>query len=126
MGGEYLASGIIPQGLFGYTWIPAYNAFYEDADGTNQRLWDTDRVAFTPDVEDGDWWAMMEGSFHVPTTIDVQSSAEQTMNNLKMVYGQFGYSLVVHDPVCVNQYYGDTFIPLLKNPNVLYSADVAF
>lgn len=121
---KYLESshGEIPDGLFGLTWIPVYEMFYEDSAGTNQDLWSGDSIVFTPDVTE-EWWGMMEGSYEVPRSIDIASSAEAAFRNLDTVYGMFGYSVPVHDPVTITAYSGDTFCPLLTNPNVVYSAD---
>lgn len=123
---QFLETAEIPDGLFGFTWIPAYEAFYEDDSGTNQDLWGADTIVFTPNVEESgaDWWEVLEGSFEVPTTVNVMSDAEQAMRSLSTVYGQFGYGVVTHNPPTVVGYYGDTFIPCLKNPDVIFQSDV--
>lgn len=125
MNAAYLdsAHGEIPNGLFGFTWIPVYEAFFEDSAGTNQDLWDADAVTFLPSVSD-DWYSMMQGSFEVPTTINILNDAEAAMRSTETVYGQFGYGCVTHNPVTVNGYFGDTFLPLIKNPDAVFQADV--
>jgi hypothetical protein len=123
MQAKWLDSAEIPDGLFGFTWVPAYEAFYEDADGTNQDLWNGDSVVFTPEVSD-DWWEFLEGSFEVPTTVNVMTDAEAAMRSLATQHGMFGYGVVTHNPPTVCGYYGDTFIPALKVPDAIFQADV--
>lgn len=120
-----LSAGEIPDGLFNFNWIPAYEAFYEDANGTNQDLWDADQVTFTPEVNEN-WWDVAEGSYEVPTTINIQGDGLAAMRSTKTVHGMGGYGLVIHNPVTVESYYFDTFFPLLKNPDAIFQADVAF
>ena len=119
---DFLSSGEIGE-LFGLTWVPVYEAFYEDSAGTNQDLWAADAVTFTPEVSD-DWWDVIEGSFEVPTSINVMSDGEAAMRSLKTVHGMGGYGVVGHNPPSVTGYYFDTFIPCLKTPDVVYQADV--
>ena len=122
---KYLESehGEIPDGLFGLTWIPVYNSFFEDSTGTNQEIVGVDKVIFTPDVS-SDWWEVMQGSYLVPTSINITTDAGAAMNSLKQVYGMFGYGLAGHNPVTVNTFYGDTFLPVIRNPDVVFQADV--
>lgn len=119
--------GEIPDGLFGYTWVPVYESFFEDSAGTNQDLWDADAVTFTPDPEQPagmEWWRMMEGSFEVPTTINVMTDAEAAVRSTKTIYGMGGYSLLTPNPVRVAAFTFDTFLPILANPDVIFQADV--
>jgi len=109
--------------LFGLTWVPVYEAFFEDADGTNQDLWSADGVTFTPEVSEA-WWDVIEGSYEVPTTVNVMNDAEAAMRSMSTVYGQFGFGTVGYNPPAVTGFYGDTFIPALKNPDAVYLADV--
>ena len=123
MRNAWLENAEIPDGLFGFTWVPVYEAFYEDSSGTNQDLWAGDAIVFTPEVND-QWWDVMEGSTPVPTTINVVSDADAAMRSFKDAYGMYGYGYVELKPVSVTGVYGDCFVPCLKNPDVIYSADV--
>lgn len=127
MNNQFLTSGTvpgeIPDGMLGFKWIPAYEAFYEDSAGTNQDLWDPDAVVFTPEPSE-DWWDVLEGSFEVPTSLNIQSDAEVAMRSTSTVYGMGGYGLVNHNPASVSGFTFDTFIPALKNPDVVFSSDV--
>jgi hypothetical protein len=124
-------AGQIPQGLFGFKWIPAYTAFFEsdDGTGTKNKIWPTDQITFTPDASGGtdpdDWWETLEGSFLIPTTVDIVSSF-QGLDQFKTVYGSFGYAQMSHDPPGAVNFAGDTFLPVLRNPDAIYQAIVVF
>lgn len=123
---EGLEAGEMPQGLFGFQWIPAYEAFFEDQNGVNQDIWDNpDLCVFTPNVNT-DWWDVLEGSFSVPTTINIVSDGMAAARSLKIVHGMGGYGCVIHDPPQVQGRYFDTFLPVLKNPDVVFQPIVAF
>ena len=119
---KWLETAEIPDGLFGLTWVPVYEAFYEDSAGTNQDLWAADAVTFTPEVSE-DWWDVIEGSHPVPTSINVMTDADAAMRSMKEVFGTFGYGYVELKPVSVTGVYGDCFIPCLKNADVCFAAD---
>lgn len=122
---EGLTAGEIPDGLFNFIWIPAYEAFFEDANQTNLDIWDPDAVTFCPEVNEN-WYDVIEGSMEVPTTINIQSDAVSAMRSSKTVHGMGGYGLVIHNPVTVESHYFDTFLPTLKNPDAVFQADVAW
>lgn len=118
------AHGEIPSGLFGLEWIPAYEAFFEDSAGTNQDLWSGDTVVFTPEVSD-EWWDIAEGDFPVPASIgNVYSDGAAANASFKQAWGMGGYGTVGHNPPTVTGFYFDNFHPLLKNPDVVFQADV--
>lgn len=119
---EFLQSAELGN-LFGYTWVPVYESFFEDQDATNQDLWAADAIVFTPEVS-ADWWEVLEGSYEVPRSIDVSGSAESIMSQMETVYGAFSYGKAEHDPPGVALYMGDTRIPTLKVPDAIFSADV--
>lgn len=123
---EVLSNGEIPQGLFGFNWTKTYMAFYEDATGTNDTIMNADGVTFTPPVSN-QWYELFEGSMLVPTSINLSNDAEEALRNqCKVVYGQFGYGRLVHNPIGLSTFRGDTFMPTLKNPDVVYQAVVRF
>jgi hypothetical protein len=123
MQAKFLESAEIPAGLFGFVWVPVYTSFFEDATGTNREIWGGDNVVFTPEP-DRRWWSVIEGSYPVPTNINIINNAEAFLSSLKQVYGMFGYSQLLTNPPSVATYMGDTFLPTMKNPNVTYAADV--
>ena len=125
MNAKYLESdhGEIPNGLFGLQWVPCYESFYEDADGTNQEIWGDDEVVFTPEPDDT-WWEILQGGFRIPTTLGPTSDAVSAIQSTKLVHGTFAYAGITMDPPQILHYHGDTFLPSLKNPDVIYQADV--
>lgn len=125
MQAKYLESADIPDGLFGFTWVPVYTSFFEDSGNTNREVFDGDAVVFTPEP-DKRWWAMAEGSYPIPTNINIISNAEEAVRSLKQVYGIAGYSQMMTNPVTIGTFMLDTFLPLMKNPDVTFSADTVF
>jgi len=125
MRNKWLETAEIPDGLFGYTWVPVYTSFWEDQNGTNQAIFGGDTVVFTPEIA-AEWWEMIEGSYLVPTTINIQTDAVAAMNSLKQVFGMFGYGLTSHNPPGVMSYYGDTMMPVIKVPNAVFQSNVVF
>lgn len=121
---QYLDTGELPDGMMGLTWIPAYDAFFEDSGNTNRDIWSADKVVFTPEPSP-DWWETMEGTYSVPTTINLVGDALQALNSFTPVQGPFSYGLpCLNPPAAFNVYAGDTFLPILKVPNAIYIADV--
>lgn len=126
MQAKYLDTASIPDGLFGFTWIPVYEAFYEDQNGVNQDLWGPDDITFTPEVDEN-WWEFLEGSFEVPTSIgNVYADGEAAMRSTATVYGQGGYGVVTHNPPTVESYFFDTYIGAIRVPDAVYQGVVAF
>lgn len=118
----FVFTGEIPNGLFGLNWVPVYTGFWEDQNSTLQNIFDDDAIVFTP-APSPDWFEILEGSYTVPTTINIIPDAMAAMSGVKMVYGMFGYGLVVHNPPTVMTYYGDTFLPVIKIPEAVYIGD---
>jgi hypothetical protein len=119
-------TGELPDGLFGLTWVPVYQAFYEDQNGTNQDVWGPDQITFTPDPAVGDWWNVLEGSYQVPTTLNIAGQGAAAYESLKTVYGMFGYGACTIDPPGVAVWYGDTFLGVITNPDAVFIATVIF
>lgn len=123
---EAAAQSDIPSPLFGLNWHPAYEAFFEDANGNNQDLVGPDQVLFTPEPST-DWIGWLEGTYPVPTTVgQVSADAISATGNVRTVAGMFSYGQVVADPVTVKQVAGDTFLPVLKVPKAIFVATVKF
>ena len=119
-----LKDNTIPD-LFGFKWVPVWKAGYDTDAGTHTAVWPANGVTFLPDKEDAPaFWSMFEGSYQVPTTINILSDAQAAMASLKTVYGAFGYSQVSMKPVSISMVMGDTFFPAIKLPNTIWIADV--
>ncbi len=119
----YDETGELPDGLMGFNWIPAYEAFYQDNNGTNRLIWPANQVTFTPEVN-SDWWTVFQGSYMVPTSIDIVASAEAAISNLKQIWGMAAYAQVINNPVTIAMWHLDTFFCALKIPDVIYQANV--
>lgn len=115
----------IPDGLFGFQWVPVWEASYTKRDGTKTTLWPADGITFIPGQSDAQaFWSMFEGSYQVPTNINLQNDAVAALNSLKQVHGAFGYGFVSMRPPQVATVMGDTRLPAVKLVDVLYLADV--
>ncbi len=122
---QYLQDNTIPDGLFGFKWIPAWKASFTKDDGTKVAIWPSDNVTFMPAESDMDAvYSMFEGSNLVPTTLDIQTDAQAALNGLTTVHGAYGYSHITAKPVNLSNVMGDTFLPALKVPEAFYLADV--
>ena len=122
MDSEYLRGGTIPNGLFDLTWIPFWEAFFEDSDETNQNLMGADNVVFAPEP-DGDWWGYVEGSTPTPTTIDVQADMTAALNSLEFKTGMYAYAHVTMAPAGIEMVHGDCNLPWLKAPDSIFQVD---
>lgn len=123
MNRQVLESNDIPQGLMDFTWIPVYESFWEDQDGTNRFVFGDDTIIFTPEP-DRNWWEIQDGSYLVPMTFDIVGADAAAANAFKMEFGRFSYGQAIRNPVTAQIFNGNTFMPILKNPNVVYAADV--
>ncbi|RLC38155.1 hypothetical protein DRH27_02955 [Candidatus Falkowbacteria bacterium] len=121
---EAVRNGDVPNSFAKMTWIDGSHAFYNDNDGNNKFFWDDDMVVFLPDPTDMGWWGLIEGSYAVPTNINIQTNATAALASLANVSGMFSYAKVVDDPVTVRQYAGDTVLPIISVPNSVFIADV--
>lgn len=118
------AGHTIPDGFLGLNWHPANEAFFVDNDGSTQDFWDGDKIVFTPEPSP-DWWEFVEGSYHVPTNVNVSSDANSVVSgSMAKVYGAFSYANPSLDPAGIIHRHGDTFLPLLKVPASIFIADV--
>lgn len=120
-----LKDNTIPNGLFGFEWIPVWEAAYTKDDGTQTSLWPDDAITFLPGQADaGAYWSMFEGSYQVPTSINITTDAVAGLNSLKQVFGAFGYGFVTMRPPQVGTVMHDTMLCAVKLVDVLYLADV--
>lgn len=119
-----LKDNTIPN-LFGFEWIPAWKASYTQDNDTKTALWPANAVTFMPGEADSSiFWSMFEGSYEVPTTINIQNDAIAALKSLTTVFGAAGYSMATTKPVAVSMVMLDTFYPAVKLIDVLYLADV--
>lgn len=116
--------GQVPNGLGGLQWHPADEAFFVDADGSYQTLFNQYSVTFCPEPSP-DWYEFIEGTYPVPTSIGSMSpDAESALGNVAEVGGMFSYAKVIDDPATIKQVAGDTFVPAIKVPNAVFIGTV--
>lgn len=115
----------IPDGFLGIRkWIPAEDAFFVDNDGTVQTLMPADGITFCPDPSP-EWWDFVDGSFAVPTNLGmVGADGSAQAASLREAFGMFTYAATTHNPPTIEQFAGDTFLPLIKAPYAVLTADV--
>jgi hypothetical protein len=119
---RFLETAEVPDGLFGFTWVPVHSAFFEDQNGVNQTFFNPDSIAFTPDIN-SDVYELLEGSYGVPTTFNAVGDIPAALRTLKDVWGMFAYAVPVHNPLGVQYFSGDTFLPVWKAVKSLFVAD---
>lgn len=122
---EYLEGNTLPREMLDITWVPGHRAFYEDSAGTNQQFFGADTVTFFPEV-DRNWYEVFEGSYPVPTSLNIAGEGLAAAENLKEVVGMGGYGRIIDDPVTIKVNYFDTFLPLIKLPDAVFIATVKF
>lgn len=120
---EFLTTSEIPNGLFGYSWIPVYKGFFEDSSGTNRTFFGADAFTATPEIG-MDVYEYMEGTYPVPTSFQPSPGLMQAARSIEDRVGQFCYAVPINNPVTVEVHAGDTFLPIWKVPDALFIADV--
>lgn len=130
MRGQLLRDNTIPSGLFGIkNWIPVDTSFFEDQNDVLQEMWNADLVTWMPDIkqEDNmDWWGCWEGSYPVPTRLNVMQNFTDPYANHKRVFGMASWAMPRLDLPSYDVHFVDTFLIGPRNPNVLMPSIVAF
>lgn len=122
---KILTDTTLPNGLFGFEWVPVWKASFTKADGTKVSLWPADGITFLPAKEDAPaFWSMFEGSNLIPNSLDIQTDAMAALAAAEMVYGAHGYSRMTLDPLSLAITMMDCFLPAVRLPDVIYIADV--
>lgn len=119
----YVTNTELPSPLLGFNWKPAYASTFEDVNGDLQTLVDDDTVVFTSDVS-SDWYELIEGSYPIPK--DYMPSPTAPQEAFDYVHGMFAYAVPINDPPTAKIVYGDTFLPVIKNPKTVFIAKVVF
>lgn len=118
-----LANGEIANGTMGLQWHPVGSAFFADSAGTIQSWFGDDAIVFTPDPSP-EWFENFEGTAAVPTAIGIAGDdLVSAAANVAEVGGQFSYAKVTDNPVGLQQFFGDTFLPALKVPGAIFIGD---
>lgn len=121
---DAIQGGEIPDDFMKLKWIPAGEAFFQDADGVNQDIFDANTVVFTPEI-DRTWYELIDGTYPVPTNIgNLTEDASAALGSVIVKSGVFSYAKVTDDPVGIKQVAGDTFLPVIKVPAAIFIATV--
>ena len=120
---EQTLTSIIPDSVGGFKWIQANTAHYYDQNGVKQKWVGDNTIIFTPAPSE-EWWEVIEGTYPVPRSIQMASDMQAVLGNIQQVAGPFSYAQITTNPVSLQHFAGDTFLPILKNPNVIFIAQV--
>ena len=120
---QLLASGELAPGLLGLTWVPMGDAFFIDPSGEAVSIHDDDAVVFTP-APSPDWYELVQGSYPVPRGVAAAGNAGELLGSLEEVHGMFSYAAGQLNPPSLEQFAGDTFLPLIKVPAAVFQANV--
>ena len=113
-------AGEVPQGLLGMAWKPVYDAFWTDASGTNQLVYNDDAIIFLPDMEK-DVYSMAQGENVVPTKFNYGGpTADAALASLRYERGLFSYAEITSDPVGIKSVSGQTWLPCFKVPSAFF------
>lgn len=105
-------------------WHDASAAYWVDNSGTIRRWVGDDGIVFLPEPSPS-WYELIEGSSPIPNDINVtQGDLTDAVDNITEAFGPASWARVSFNPVELEQYYTDTFIPVIGNPNAVYIADV--
>lgn len=120
---KWLDTGELPDRLFDLTWVPAYEAFFEDQNNAFQSYVGDDAITFCPEVSQ-DWYELMEGTYMVPSSFNASANMATALGTLAQVTGMFAYAVPTHNPPSVDMFHGDTFLPIIKVPTAIFQADI--
>jgi len=113
----------IPSSVGNLKWFPIDQAFFVDQTGVAKDWAGDDVIVFTPDPST-DWWEVIEGTYPVPRSIQLANDLGAVLGNLQQVAGPFSYAQVTTNPVSLQHFAGDTFLPIIKNPAAVFIAKV--
>ncbi len=120
---QQFIDGTIPS-LFGMTWLPASQATFVDRNGVLQNCFGPDRITFTP-TPSADWWGLAEGTRMIPGTKTIDRSALAMVADAQQAVGLYSFAEAATDPLAIKVVVGDTFLPIVKNPNAIFQAQVS-
>jgi hypothetical protein len=121
---QYLSTGDIPNPLLGLTWVPAYESFFADPSGNLVSLVGDDEVVFTP-APTADWHKVIQGKYDIPGNDSLGKTGMDLLAELDVVEGMFMYANLELDPIRIKLVWGDTFLPVITNPLVIFQGQVA-
>lgn len=121
---QAFAANKVPQGFQDFNWYPAGDAFFPDNGGTMRTILGDDEIVFTPEPSD-DWWRLALGSEPVPGGVmQVGQSAADVASQLEEVFGMFSYATLGVNPVSIEQFAGNNWLPVITAKYAWYKATV--
>jgi len=120
---EQSLSSTIPEAVGELKWIQSNYAHYYDQNGTMQRWIGPNQIVFTPDPSE-EWYELIEGTYPVPRSVQLASDMQAVLGNIQQVAGPFSYAQITTNPVGIQHFAGDTFLPIVKNPLVVFIVTV--
>lgn len=120
---KFMDTNEIPDGMIGWKWVPAYKTFFNDQNDATQRFFGVDDAVFTPDL-DMSWYEFMRGTYPCPKRYGVSPDLQGAVGQFEIVTDMFGYGVPTFNPMAAQFFAGRTFLPVLKNPDVIFQADV--
>jgi len=121
---EAFSAGVIPNGLLGFTWWPAYETYFASANGTVNEVFGADTVTFIPDPS-VEWYERMEGATRVPKGVAIATDLSDAHSNSALTTGMYSYAYQTLDPLGHTMVYGDVQCPVIKVPGAVFIAKVA-
>lgn len=117
-------TGEIPNGFCGLQWHPVYSAYGLDSSDAATSWFGADALVLTPEP-DPSWYQFIEGTYMVPNDVGAVTSdaVAAAAQYLQQVSGMFSYAKVSHNPVTVEQYAGDTFLPVISDGSAIWILD---
>lgn len=105
-------------------WHDASAAYWIDDSGTIRRWVGDDTIVFLPEPSPS-WYELIEGSSPVPNDINVApGDLTAAADNITEAWGPTSWARVDFNPVTLEQFFTDTFLPVIGNPNAVFIADV--
>lgn len=126
IGRKFQDTNEIPPGMLDFDWVPAYNAYFQDANGSLLSWLGPDQIVILPSPDET-WYEFVEAGTLIPTGIQPAGavSVESLMgSNVKPAFGKYAYATMRSDPLILQAIMGDYFLPLIKNNLVQWIATV--
>lgn len=123
---QAIAMQELPPGFAGVPkWTPGEALHYVDSGGTLRSWIGGDQIILLPEIT-SEVYELQEGTYPVPQSVGrLYASAEEALADVRPVQGMFSYAVAQAIPVpSLQQYAGDTFLPVIKVPNAFAIGDV--
>lgn len=119
---DKMLMGDVIENLWGFNWH-FIGGTYQTAAGTTVDLIPQTMAVICPPPSQP-WLRSFRGSELVPTSIDTAPDWQAALNSLNLVYGQFAYAKIEHDPVQIVMYIGDNWGISFADPNAIWMPTV--